>query len=267
MEVMKNGSSGPEVRVLQTALDAKGFSAGTPDGVFGPGTENALKAFQASLGLSANGEACLDTLTALGLVAPPRSMPIPSVTIDFVSKMCPGAPRTNIQTHLPTVLEALMEPGLADKDMVLMAIGTIRAETGSFAPISEGVSHFNTAPGGPDFGLYDGRESLGNTQPGDGARFKGRGFVQLTGRSNYSKFSPAIGLGDGLIENPELANDPKIAAQLLVEFLKDKEAQIRMALAADNLTEARKLVNGGSNGLADFEDAYGIGHNLLPDPL
>src|ERR1700722_1230351 len=132
---------------------------------------------------------------------------------------------------------------MADKDMVLMAIGTIRAETGSFAPISEGVSHFNTAPGGPDFGLYDGRAMLGNTQPGDGARFKGRGFVQLTGRLNYTKFSPVIGLGGRLIENPELANDPQIAAQLLAEFLKDKEAQIRAALAADDLTEARKLVN------------------------
>jgi hypothetical protein len=89
--------------------------------------------------------------------------------------MCPGAPRINIEMHLPHVLTALIELELADKHMVLMAIGTIRAETGSFAPISEGVSHFNTPPGGPAFSLYDGR--LGNTQPGDGALFKGRGFV------------------------------------------------------------------------------------------
>src|ERR1700722_16041594 len=129
MEIMKNGSSGTDVTALQTALAAKGFSAGTPDGVFGTGTENAVKAFQASLGLSADGEAGLDTLTALGVVAPPPPMPIPSVTIDFVSQMCPGAPRLNIETHLPTVLNALMAPGLADRAMVLMAIGTIRAET------------------------------------------------------------------------------------------------------------------------------------------
>jgi putative chitinase len=267
METMKIGSSGPDVTALQTALAAKGFLTGTPDGDFGPGTEAAVKAFQASESLSADGVAGLGTLTALGLVAPPPPMPIPSVTIDFVAEMCPGAPRLNIQTHLPAVLNALMAPGLADKEMVLMAIGTIRAETGCFAPISEGVSHFNTAPGGPDFGLYDGRASLGNTEPGDGARFKGRGFVQLTGRANYTKFSPVVGLGDGLVENPELANDPRIAAQLLAEFLKAGEAAIRAALAANDLTEARRLVNGGSNGIADFEDAYGKGATLLPNPL
>src|ERR1700722_10683267 len=129
MQTMRNGSSGPDVTALQTALAAKGFFAGTPDRIFGPGTENAVKAFQASLGLSADGQAGFDTQTALGLGAPPPPMPIPWVTIDFVSKMCPGAPRLNIKTHLPTVLNALMAPGLADKDMVLMASGTIRAET------------------------------------------------------------------------------------------------------------------------------------------
>jgi len=151
--------------------------------------------------------------------------------------------------------------------MVLMAIGTIRAETGSFAPISEGVSHYNTAPGGPDFGLYEGLQRLGNNQPGDGARFKGRGFVQLTGRYNYTKYSAAIGRGDQLVQNPELANDPTIAADLLADFLKDHETQIRASLAAGDLAEARKLVNGGSNGLADFEAAYNLGNTLLPNPL
>jgi peptidoglycan hydrolase-like protein with peptidoglycan-binding domain len=262
---MKIGSSGPDVSALQTALAAKGFLAAMPDGTFGQKTADAVKAFQTSEGLSADGVAGLATLTALGLVAPPPPMPIPSVTIDSVAEMCPGAPRLNIQTHLPSVLNALMTPGLADKQMVLMAIGTIRAETGCFAPISEGVSQYNTAPGGRDFGLYDGRSSLGNTEPGDGARFKGRGFVQLTGRLNYTKFNLLV--GGGLVDNPELANDPRIAAQLLAEFLKDKEAQIRVALAANDLATARKLVNGGSHGLEEFTEAYGKGQNLLPDPL
>src|SRR5580698_8167847 len=141
-----------------------------------------------------------------------------------------------------------MEPKMADKQMILMAIGTIRAETGSFAPISEGVSHFNT-------------------QPGDGALFKGRGFVQLTGRSNYAKYSQAIGLGDQLIQNPDLANDPAIAAGLLAIFLKDHETAIRAALAAGNLADARKQVNGGTNGLSDFTAAYNAGEGLLPDNL
>jgi len=269
METLRLGSSGADVTALQNALAAKGFDPGAADGIFGSGTEAAVRAFQASASLSVDGVAGPHTTAALDLVEPPPaiSSPIPAVTVDVVSRMCPGAPRTNIQTHLPFVLSALIEPKLVDRSMVLMAIGTIRAETGSFAPISEGVSGFNTPPGGPDFALYEGLQRLGNSQPGDGARFKGRGFVQLTGRFNYTHYSNAIGLGAQLVQNPELANDPKIAADLLAGFLKDHEAQIRAALATGNLIQARKLVNGGSNGLADFEAAYNQGVALLPDKL
>jgi hypothetical protein len=264
MDTLRPGDSGPDVNALQTALAAKGFNPGAADGTFGPATETALKSFQTSAGLTADGIAGPQTIAALGIVpAPAVISPLPAVTVDIVCRMCPGAPRTNIETHLPHVLTALMEPKMADKQMILMAIGTIRAETGSFAPISEGVSHFNTPPGGPDFSLYDGR--LGNTQPGDGALFKGRGFVQLTGRSNYAKYSQAIGLGDQLIQNPDLANDPAIAAGLLAIFLKDHETAIRAALAAGNLADARKQVNGGTNGLSDFTAAYNAGEGLLPD--
>lgn len=55
------------------------------------------------------------------------------------------------------------------------------------------------------FKKYDGRKSLGNTEPGDGLRFKGRGFVQLTGRTNYTKFGKILGID--LVNKPELALD------------------------------------------------------------
>ncbi|HLM02914.1 MAG TPA: hypothetical protein VK400_17815 [Pyrinomonadaceae bacterium] len=60
---------------------------------------------------------------------------------------------------------------------------------------------------GPDsyFKKYDGRKDLGNTQPGDGLRFKGRGFVQITGRTNYTRFSKILGVD--LVANPLLALD------------------------------------------------------------
>lgn len=60
---------------------------------------------------------------------------------------------------------------------------------------------------GPDsyFKKYDGRKDLGNDQPGDGLKFKGRGFVQITGRANYAKFSKILGVD--LVANPLLALD------------------------------------------------------------
>src|ERR1035438_2959261 len=143
-----------------------------------------------------------------------------SVTVQIVSQMFPVTPLGNIKANLPPVLGALVSAKLPDKPMILMALGTIRAETESFEPISEGQSRFNTSPGGQPFDLYDSRADLGNQGPPDGERFKGRGFVQLTGRANYQFHGNAIRLGNQLIDNPDLANDPSVAAQLLASFLK-----------------------------------------------
>ncbi|MGA2880202.1 MAG: peptidoglycan-binding protein [Bryobacteraceae bacterium] len=188
---------------------------------------------------------------------------IPDITVEIATRMLPYAPRVNIESNLPLVLSALVTPCLADKPMALMALATIGAETGAFLPVSEGQDRLNTSSGGHPFDLYDSRADLGNLGPPDGERFKGRGFIQLTGRSNYALRGAAIGLGNQLIDDPELANEPSVAARLLASFLKLHESKIRAALTANDLREARRLVNGGSNGLAAFEAAYSIGLALL----
>ncbi len=268
MRVLREGTIGPDVTLLQRTLQERGFSPGRVDGEFGPGTEAAVLAFQRSQGLLADGIVGQRTAAALGLEAAVEVPPvIPAITVGMVSKMFPQTPLDNIKTHLPIVLNALIEPELADKKMVLMALCTIRAETEGFVPISEGQSRFNTSPGGHPFDLYDNRQDLGNQGPPDGARFRGRGFVQLTGRSNYQRFGNAIGLADRLMEEPDLANDPETAAKLLAAFLKSKEVQIKEALIEGDLRTARKLVNGGSHGLDRFSDAFHIGDLLIPDDL
>jgi peptidoglycan L-alanyl-D-glutamate endopeptidase CwlK len=181
--------------------------------------------------------------------------------------MFPNTPAQNIEQHLPLVLNALVAPQLANKPMILMALGTIRAEVECFLPISEGQSTLNTSPGGHPFDLYDSRTDIGNQRPPDGELFKGRGFVQLTGRSNYQVHGNLIGLGNQLIDNPDLANDPAIAAQLLASFLKSHEQDISTALATGNLGRARQLVNGGGNGIDRFIAAYNIGKSLIPDSV
>jgi len=255
------------VSTLQQSLKEKGFDPGVVDGQFGPGTEAAVIAFQKSEGLAADGIAGPQTLAMLGSEPMPPDQELQDitdeVTVDQVAKMCPFAPLGNIKTYLPDVLSALSERALGDKAMVLMAIGTIRAETGGFEPISEFRSRFNTSPNGHPFDLYDNRKDLGNRGEPDGSSFKGRGFIQLTGRANYQKFSGLLGLGNDLVDNPELANDAKIAADLLALFLKDKETRIRNALLDGDLAGARKLVNGGNHGLIEFSEAYRIGDALL----
>lgn len=283
MAVLKRGSSGPDVLNLQTTLKQLGFDPNGTDGVFGPGTEAAVKAFQQSKGLTPDGMAGPATMAALqsssggasagaatAAAAATATAPAPAgpsgtlnVTSAQVSKMFPGVPISNIDTNLPFVMDALNAAGLGDKNMVLMALATIRAETGNFTPLSEFQSKFNTPPGGPPFSLYDNRKDLGNQGPPDGANFKGRGYIQLTGRSNYLVHGQAIGLGDQLITNPSLANQPDIAAKLLASFLKSQETRIRNALAQNNMAAARKAVNGGSHGLDAFTQAFNIGKSVI----
>ncbi len=268
MATLKKGASGSDVRRVQEALEKAGFPPGGIDGIFGPGTDAAVRAFQRSKGLVVDGVVGKNTLTALGLVQtiePDPPLDIDGVTVAIVAEMFPGAPLGNIKAHLPNVLKALVAATLADKPMVLMALGTIRAETAGFVPISEFQSSFNTSPNGHPFDLYDNRADLGNQGPPDGDRFKGRGFIQLTGRDNYTRIGEKIGLGSRLVEGPDLANDSEIAARILAAFLKDKESRIRQALADDDLRTARRLVNGGSHGLTRFRACFQRGQELIPE--
>lgn len=264
MEILREGATGANVTALQTRLQAHGFSPGSIDGSFGPATEAALTGFQKSEGLVPDGVMDARTAKALGFgdVDVPPVGAMPNVTVAVVSKMFPSTPLDPIKSNLPFVLDALIATELTSVPIVLSALATIRAETEGFVPISEFLSRFNTSPGGHPFDLYDNRRDLGNQGAPDGANFKGRGYVQLTGRTNYTKFGPIVGVAN-LADQPDQANDPAIAAKILAAFIASKEAAISTALVANDLAAARKLVNGGSNGLERFTSAYRIGAGLL----
>lgn len=265
---LKQGDSGADVKTLQQALATHGFNPGAIDGEYGQGTVAAVMAFQKSENLLADGIAGPRTLSQLGLVdsnALPSAIPV--VSVQIVSQMFPVTPIGNIKANLPSLLSALVQSKISDKPMVLMALSTIRAEVECFEPIAEGPSRFNTSPSGHPFDLYDNRRDLGNLGPPDGANFKGRGYVQLTGRLNYRTYGPKLASPVDLVASPDKASDPAIAAELLALFLADREMAIKNALLAGNMTMARQLVNGGSNGLDRFEDAYQRGAALIPDLL
>ncbi|MGA1982654.1 MAG: hypothetical protein ABSG84_09270 [Acidobacteriaceae bacterium] len=198
---------------------------------------------------------------------PPQPAVTPTPTPELVHQIFPFTPLANIAANLPHVLAALAAASLADKPMLLMALATIRAEAESFLPLTEAESPFNTSPGGQPFDLYDHRRDLGNLAQPDGASFRGRGFVQLTGRANYTRYAQQI--NQPLVANPDLAALPAIAAQLLACFLAAREPAIRRALAVPppagpDLAQARRLVNGGTNGLDRFTAAYTIGARVIP---
>jgi putative chitinase len=96
-------------------------------------------------------------------------------------------------------------------------------------------------------GAYEGRKDLGNVNPGDGRRYKGRGLIQLTGRANYRRLGDKLGID--LENEPEIAAEPKLSLTIACEYWADRK--INAACDVDDLIAVTKKVNGGLNGLPD----------------
>ena len=87
---------------------------------------------------------------------------------------------------------------------------------------------------------YEGRKNLGNTSPGDGPRYKGRGFIQLTGKANYRTYGKALGLD--LLRHPELAENPKNAVESACEYWTKRH--LNPLADKDDLKTITRLING-----------------------
>lgn len=99
---------------------------------------------------------------------------------------------------------------------------------------------------------YEGRKDLGNTSPGDGARYKGRGLIQITGRSNYALASLALGLP--LLEKPELLEEDQNACRSAGWFW--YKSNLNSLADMGLFREITKRINGGYNGYADRYKLY-----------
>lgn len=97
---------------------------------------------------------------------------------------------------------------------------------------------------------YEGRKDLGNTQPGDGKRYKGRGLFQLTGRANYKKFGERMDLD--LENDPEIGAEPATSLAIACEYWKDKK--LNEFADDDDIETITRKINGGLNGLDDREN-------------
>ena len=130
------------------------------------------------------------------------------------------------------------EYGLMDSELrIAHFLAQLMHESGSFRYMEEIASG----------AAYEGRADLGNTEPGDGKRYKGRGPLQCTGRANYRLFGRKIGID--LESNPGLAAIPSIGLHVALEYWKQRSMN---ALAdADDIVAITRRVNGGLNGFDD----------------
>lgn len=139
--------------------------------------------------------------------------------------------------YLPGILAAMTKYDISDKWVLIGLLATIRIETGGFKPVHEwgGESYWKR---------YEERADLGNVHPGDGVKYHGRGYIQLTGRANYSTYGKKLGVD--LEDNPDLAMDPNISALVLACYF--KERGVADAARDGDWRKVRKLVNGGYHG-------------------
>jgi predicted chitinase len=155
----------------------------------------------------------------------------------------------NAKTAIPLLLLCCDTLQVNNPDHIAYIMGTVSHES-AFAPVTEMGSR-------KYFERYEARADLGNTQPGDGYRFRGRGYVQITGRRNYNLFSKILGID--LVKNPDLALEPATAAKICVRGMKEglftgrKLSDYNRPTGYD-FVKARAIING--NDRADLIASY-----------
>lgn len=149
----------------------------------------------------------------------------------------PAGHRPAAATSFPHICAECQRQGVTDKNQVAYILATAVHESGAGKHMTEFASGQ----------AYEGRASLGNTQSGDGPRFKGRGYVQVTGRRNYQQWSRKLGVD--LVGNPELARRPEYAARILVQGMREGTFTGRrlgdyVGGGRQDFENARRVVNG-----------------------
>lgn len=239
-----------DLKRAQTLLANLGYYTGAIDGLVGRLTIAAVRHFQSDKGLVVDGLIGSHTWAAMfPNVEPPAAAPAGLVTLDLLRGM---SSREN-----PQIVAALVDPmnawlpavGVTSPPVLAIFLGQAAEETDGFHTLTEYASG----------AAYEGRRDLGNTQAGDGMRFRGRGIFMITGRANYLAAGHAI--GTNLVDHPELAADPAIAVRTACTYWASHD--LTPLAAAGDIRAVTRRINGGYNGLADRLAYTGRARRLL----
>lgn len=160
------------------------------------------------------------------------------ITVADLKSICLMTPSARLQLFLDPLNAAIKEFEI-DQTPVResMFIAQVAHESGGFHYVRELASGE----------AYEGRADLGNTENGDGVRFKGRGLIQITGRGNYRACGDALGLD--LVSSPELLEQPGNAARSAGWFWHSRG--LNAIADRGDFIAITKRINGGLNGLPD----------------
>jgi putative chitinase len=277
--LLKIGSQGEDVKKLQIKLGVD------PIGTFGPKTDAAVKAWQSANGLTADGivgDATWSRMFAENTVSAPTVItePAPAASVG-------GLKLEKLKGHIPDAVIAQI-PDTAAKFQINTPLRLAHFlaqcghESGGFRATQENLNYsakglngifkkyFPTEAAAASYArqpqkiaskVYGGRMGNGPESTGEGYKFRGRGYIQLTGKENYTAFGKAI--NEDICSNPD-----KVAANyalLSAAWFFNKNGLHKMADegASDQVvTKITKRVNGGTIGLPDrikhFKEYYAL---------
>jgi putative chitinase len=273
--LLKNGSKGEDVKKLQEKLGL------TSDGSFGPGTESKVKEWQLANGLTADGFVGDGNWTKMFGSAPVAASTASSVSIP------PSAFKLgNLKGHVPDSVLAQI-PDTAAKFNITNTLRLAHFlaqcghESGGFKAVSENLNYSANGlkkifpkyfPGNLNESyakqpekiasrVYGSRMGNGDESSKEGYKFRGRGYIQLTGKSNYSSFDKLV--DDDIVGNPDLVAT-KYPLMSAAFFFNNNSLWSICDRGADDatVTAVTKRVNGGTIGLPDrikhFKEYYAL---------
>ena len=272
--LLKVGSKGEDVKKLQEKLGTHA------DGIFGPGTERLVKEWQAKNGLTADGLVGKGTWGKMFGDSTPVATPVVIPPSEFKLEKLKG--------HVPDAVIAQI-PDTAAKFNITNTLRLAHFlsqcghESGNWKAVSENLNYSadglnrifpkyfkNAGRDATQYArnpekianiVYASRMANGDTASGDGWKFRGRGYIQLTGRSNYTKFDKMV--TENILDNPDLVAT-KYPLMSAAFFFDSNGLWSICDKGADDatVTAVTKRVNGGTIGLADrikhFKEYYAL---------
>ncbi len=275
--LLKVGSKGDDVKKLQEKLGT------TADGSFGPGTEKLVKEWQAANGLTADGIVGPGTWAKMfdGSSPAPAAKPVSNVVIppsEFKLEALKGHVPDAVIAQIP---DTAAKFNITNPLRLAHFLAQCGHESGGFRAVSENLNYsakgllgtfpkyFNATTAAqyerkPEMiasRVYGGRMGNGDESTKEGYKFRGRGYIQLTGKSNYTNFAKFI--GEDTVANPDLVATKYPLASAAFFFDSNKLWSI-CDKGADTatVTAVTKRVNGGTIGLDDrikhFNEYYAL---------
>jgi len=284
LPILKQGSSGPAVKDLQQKLKGLGFDPKGVDGKFGPGTLAAVMAFQKSKGLQSDGMVGPATMAALqsagasaasgvggevsgGSAGASAVSATPAAAGGLNLGGLTGKVPDNVIAQIPA---AASEFGITTNLRLAHFLAQCAIESNNFTATVENLNYsaprilqifpkyfkgidpapYARNPAKLGSRVYANRMGNGDEASGDGFKFRGRGYIQLTGKNNYTSFSNFV--GEDCVANPDLVATKYPLASASFFFNSNNLWAICDKGDDDaTVTKVTKAVNGGTHGLAE----------------